>query len=129
MILTIKTDQPEAELGLYQGNKKESYLKWQAGRNLSLDIHEKIDGLFKKQSIGLSDLKGVVLYKGPGSFTGLRIGASVANAIAYELDIPLAGANGKDWIKTGIELLKKEPARRIAKLEYGAAPKTTKPKK
>lgn len=129
MILVIRTDKPEAEIGLYGDSKKQAYIKWLADRNLSTDIHKKIDGLFSQKNAGYQNLKGLVVYKGPGSFTGLRIGASVANTIAYELDIPIAGANGEGWIEAGIALLKSEPDRRVAELEYGEAPKTTKPRK
>lgn len=129
MVLTIRTDKPEAELGLFETGKKLAYIAWQADRNLSADIHKKIDGLFAKQKITYSDLTGIVLYKGPGSFTGLRIGASVANVLASELDIPITGTNGSEWIRNGIPLLEAEPQSRIAALEYGSEPKTTKPKK
>lgn len=129
MILTLRTDKPEAEIGLYEDNEKLAYVKWLADRNLSTDIHKKIDELFKQKGIGYQDLAGIILYKGPGSFTGLRIGASVANTIAYELGIPIAGTNGAGWIEAGIALLKSEPDRRVAELEYGEPPKTTKPRK
>ncbi|HYF96546.1 MAG TPA: tRNA (adenosine(37)-N6)-threonylcarbamoyltransferase complex dimerization subunit type 1 TsaB [Patescibacteria group bacterium] len=129
MILTIRTDKPEAELGLYNGHKELGYIKWQADRQLSQDIHKKLDGLFKEQDISYPDLKGVVVYKGPGSFTGLRIGISVANTIASEIDIPIAGSSSEDWISEGIRLLPQNSKVRLVLPEYGSAPKTTKPKK
>lgn len=129
MILTVRTDNPEAELGLFENGTKKAYIKWHADRNLSVDIHKKIKQLFNKRQINFYDLKGVVFYKGPGSFTGLRIGASVAGTIAYDGDVPIAGAGGEDWIAEGLELLKAEPAKRSVELEYGAPPKITKPKK
>lgn len=129
MILTIRTDKPEAEIGLYDDDKEAAYITWLADRELSNTLNEKIDELLASRKIGYSDLSGLILYKGPGSFTGLRIGASVTNTIANELDIPIAGANGEAWIKDGLELLNSEPDRRTAILEYGQPPKTTKPKK
>lgn len=129
MILAIRTDNPDAELGLYGGEEKKSYLKWRADRKLSSDIHKKIDELFKECDTDYSGLSGVVIYKGPGSFTGLRIGFSVANVIASELDIPIAAAGGKQWINDRLKLIKTEPERRMALPDYGSEPKTTKPKK
>ncbi|CAN5200257.1 tRNA (adenosine(37)-N6)-threonylcarbamoyltransferase complex dimerization subunit type 1 TsaB [soil metagenome] len=41
----------------------------------------------------LKDLNGVAISKGPGSFTGLRIGTSVAKGICFALDIPLIAVN------------------------------------
>jgi tRNA threonylcarbamoyladenosine biosynthesis protein TsaB len=129
MILTIRTDNPDAELGLHNDKEEKSYLKWRADRNLSSDIHKKIDELFAKQGIDYSGLSGVIIYKGPGSFTGLRIGFSVANTIANELDIPIAALGGEKWINDGLKILKSEPGRRTVLPYYGSEPKTTKPKK
>ncbi len=50
-----------------------------------------IDELLKKKGIGAQDLDAVAVSKGPGSYTGLRIGISVAKGIAYASSIPLIG--------------------------------------
>lgn len=39
----------------------------------------------------LHTLKGIEVETGPGSFTGIRVGVSVANALAYSLGIPVNG--------------------------------------
>lgn len=44
----------------------------------------------------LSDLDGIVYSKGPGSFTGLRIGMTVCKGLAYALNKPLIGINTMD---------------------------------
>ena len=43
----------------------------------------------KKQELRQTDLDAVAVSKGPGSYTGLRIGVSVAKGIAYAASIPL----------------------------------------
>ena len=48
-----------------------------------------IDRIVNDAGIALHDLKGVAVSMGPGSFTGLRIGMSVAKGLVYGLDIPL----------------------------------------
>jgi len=52
-----------------------------------------IDSLLKEHSVGTHDLEAVAVSKGPGSYTGLRIGVSVAKGIAYASSIPLIGIN------------------------------------
>lgn len=56
-----------------------------------------IDEALKKSSASLSDLKGVFAIKGPGSFTGLRVGLSVANQFAHQLKIPIIGLTTDQW--------------------------------
>jgi len=51
---------------------------------------ELIDDLFKKAGITPKDLNGVLCMGGPGSFTGLRIGYSIAKGLALSLSIPFA---------------------------------------
>ncbi len=48
-----------------------------------------IDDLFKRNAISAKELKAVAVSKGPGSFTGLRIGISTAKGLCYALSIPL----------------------------------------
>lgn len=62
-------------------------------------ILETIDSLFKKASGKPADLKGVYVIQGPGSFTGLRIGISVANQFAHQLKIPITGLRTEAWFQ------------------------------
>lgn len=50
-----------------------------------------IDEIFKETGIMAHDLEAIAVSKGPGSYTGLRIGVSVAKGIAYASSIPLIG--------------------------------------
>ena len=52
-----------------------------------------IQELFKEKGITASDLKAVAVSMGPGSYTGLRIGVSVAKGITYGANIPLIAIN------------------------------------
>ncbi|MBT8259274.1 MAG: tRNA (adenosine(37)-N6)-threonylcarbamoyltransferase complex dimerization subunit type 1 TsaB [Bacteroidia bacterium] len=52
-------------------------------------LHVYIDEVVKKAGIKLSELGAVAVSKGPGSYTGLRIGVSAAKGLCYALDIPL----------------------------------------
>jgi tRNA threonylcarbamoyladenosine biosynthesis protein TsaB len=50
-----------------------------------------IGEILKESSIRASDLEAIAVSKGPGSYTGLRIGVSVAKGFAYAASIPLIG--------------------------------------
>lgn len=129
LILTIRTDKPTAEVGLFEGADKLAYSVWPAHRELAETIHLKIKELLGSGDRGLKDLQGIAVYKGPGSFTGLRIGISVANALADSLDIPVMSSTGTDWIETACGSLMKGRDEQIVLPEYGAPAKTTPPKK
>jgi tRNA threonylcarbamoyladenosine biosynthesis protein TsaB len=129
IILTLRTDKPESELGLYDDEKQLAYEVWHAHRELAETIHKKLAEILKKASKDLSDIEGVICFKGPGSFTGLRIGLSVGNALAYAQSIPIIARQDPKWLEQGIRDLLKGRNDKIAIPEYGAEAKTTKQKK
>ena len=128
IILIVRTDNPTAESGLYDDERQIAVESWQAHRQLSETIHTKIAELLNKQKIDWADIGGIVFYGGPGSFTGLRIGASVVNGLSNSLEIPLAQSSGKRWIEEGIESLI-DGKRQVAAPDYGAEPRVSKPVK
>ena len=52
-------------------------------------LHVYIDNLLKKHDIKRSQLDAIAVSKGPGSYTGLRIGVSAAKGLCFALNIPL----------------------------------------
>lgn len=128
IILTIRTDKPEAEIGLYDDRTQLAYESWQAHRQLAETIHLQIAK--KLQFVGKDwhEIEGIVVFKGPGSFAGLRIGLSVANALAYGLNVPIVGVSG-EWIQSGIKRLLAGQSDKLAVAEYGAPVHVTAPKK
>lgn len=128
-ILTLRTDKPEAEIGVYDDERRVAYEKWQAHRELSDTVLIKLTEILDKSSISAEELEGIVVFEGPGSFTGLRIGIAVANATSYGLGIPIVASGGEDWIRAGIKKLKSGKNDKIALPKYGAEPNISKPKK
>ncbi len=128
LILTIRTDKPEAELGLFEDESKLAYSTWLAHRQLAETIHLKIRELLESQQRTLEDVQGIIIFEGPGSFTGLRIGVSVANALAYSLHIPIIASKGSAWLEGGRQQLAQGKDVQIVKPEYGALPHITQPK-
>jgi tRNA A37 threonylcarbamoyladenosine modification protein TsaB len=105
-ILTIRTDSPEAEIAMYDNQQRSLQKTWIAHRELT-----------------------IVCFKGPGSFTGLRIGITVANALAYAEDIPIVAKAGPSWQEQGIKALLSGKNEKTILPNYGAEAKTTKPRK
>lgn len=105
IILTIRTDKPDAEIGLYDDHVQLAYRTWQAHRQLAETIHSTVEALLKGQDKAWTDVQGIVCFQGPGSFTGLRIGLTVANALAYSYQLPIVATQDPHWLESGIERL------------------------
>ena len=55
----------------------------------STKLHFFINEVLKKSNISVKELVAIAVSKGPGSYTGLRIGVAAAKGLCYSLDIPL----------------------------------------
>ncbi len=51
------------------------------------------DGLLRQSGVERSELTGIVVGTGPGSFTGLRLGLAAARGLAFALELPVAGVS------------------------------------
>ena len=84
-----------------------------------------IDKLFKKNKKSLNDLKGIAVITGPGPFTALRVGITIANAMAFALEIPIIGIkaeefkNTKELIELSFNKFKKIKSKKIIVPFYG----------
>lgn len=129
VVLTIRTDKPEAELGLYDDDRQLAYEQWYAYRELSNTILKKLDEVLQSQDRKIADIEGIVCFKGPGSFTGLRIGLTVGNTLAYGLQVPIVGTMDEVWQQDGIQKLQHGTDEKITLPEYGAEAHITVQKK
>jgi len=129
IIVTLRTDKPEAEVGLYDDETQLAYTTWQAHRQLAETIHMQIELLLRKLHKDWSALQGIACFQGPGSFTGLRIGLTVANALAYSYGLPIVAAQEPQWLETGITRLLAGENDGQAMPYYGADAHITPPKK
>lgn len=67
-------------------------------------LHEFIKDIVKDAKIELSDLSAVAVSKGPGSYTGLRIGVSAAKGLCFALNIPLISVNTLESLAHSISI-------------------------
>lgn len=124
-ILTLRTDNLTAEVGIYNGIEKQKYVTWQAHTKLTKTLNLKISQVLTQANLSADELNGIIFYNGSGSFTGLRIGASVANTLAYSYALPIISASGLGWQKKGIKKIQAGENHKIVIPNYGSAPKTT----
>lgn len=88
MILFIDTHDELITVGLKNG--EELYLKTQESEySHSIYTMPMIESLFKDNNLNVKDLKKIIVVNGPGSFTGIRIGLSIAKTMAYALNIDI----------------------------------------
>jgi tRNA threonylcarbamoyl adenosine modification protein YeaZ len=87
--LAINTTSPE--LGLSISNFREDFRTqtWNLGRELSTQMHQYLAEFIQPQT--WKDLGFIAIAKGPGGFTGTRIGVVTARTLAQQLQIPLFG--------------------------------------
>jgi len=85
--LAIHTSSPELGLALSNFVDNQRCLTWNLGRSLSTLLHQYLAEFMTPQT--WTDLAFITVAKGPGSFTGTRIGVVTARTLAQQLDIPL----------------------------------------
>ena len=89
-ILSIDSSGPILSLTLKLDDKVSNFSDEQKSRASQI-ILSSIDALLSKSKIEVNGLDAIVFNKGPASFTGTRVAASVCQAIGYTQDIPVIG--------------------------------------
>lgn len=90
LILNIETATTNCSVSISKDGKT-VFLKEDNNKNYSHaeSLHLFIDAVLKESSIILADIDAIAVSKGPGSYTGLRIGVSAAKGLCFALNKPL----------------------------------------
>ncbi len=100
VILAIDTATDWAGIALY--DEDEGVVRyeetWWARRRHTTTLMVRVDAAVRDQSLTPEHLTGITVALGPGSYTGLRVGLSVAKGLALALDLPLVGVPTLDIV-------------------------------
>ncbi len=91
MELAIDTSTAIASLALSVKGEVQAELTWHAGRSHTTELMPTIVHLLHLAKVEIEDMQGIIVAKGPGSFTGVRVGVSTAKGLCFALGVPLVG--------------------------------------
>lgn len=98
MLLAIDTATRTASIALYDATGVLAELTWRSRENHTVELMAQIVRLLDLAHAQKSDLRAIGVALGPGSFTGLRVGMSVAKGLAYGCAIPIFGVPTLDVV-------------------------------
>lgn len=128
MIILLDTSTPLCRLTLVDGEQSHAY-EWQADRTLALHLLRFMSDKLGEHGKTLEDITSIGAFRGPGSFTGLRIGLTVLNTIADSQQISIVGTVGDDWQTEALRRLADGENDAIVMPEYGGEAHITTPRK
>ena len=89
MIFYLDTSTSFLYSALYKDGNVIASIKEQLNRDLSRDSLYLINEMFDKNNVKIDDIEKIIVVNGPGSFTGIRIGLSIAKVFAWAKKIPI----------------------------------------
>lgn len=128
MIVLLDTRTSTCFLTLAIDNEHYEY-EWEAGRSLALGLLEFLQQKLSLHDKSLQDVTAIGVAKGPGSFTGLRIGLTVLNTIASDRQIKIVGVSGDEWKSVALDRLQRGENDQLVMPEYGGEANITQPRK
>jgi len=98
LLLALDTSTRIASVGVHDGEQVLSEVTWLAGREHSTRLLVEADFALSRVGRDQRELTGLVVARGPGSFTGVRVAISVAKGMAFALQVPLWGVSTLDVV-------------------------------
>lgn len=104
-ILYIETATDVCSVALSSGDRIVGLKEMAGGNSHAKNLLPFVDEVLKQAGISMTEVKGVAVSIGPGSYTGLRIGVSTAKGIAYTAGIPVMAVSTLESIAQGAKQL------------------------
>jgi tRNA threonylcarbamoyladenosine biosynthesis protein TsaB len=98
MLVAIDTATGYASLALHDGFRVRAEHTWESPRRHTVELLPCLVAALEQLSLGTEHLSGVAVTRGPGSFTGLRVGMAVAKGLALAQGLPLVGVPTLDVV-------------------------------
>ena len=89
LILSLETTSPICSVALHRDSELIGYSELHLDKSHSSALMPLVNHLLEVSMVDRDELEAVAVSRGPGSYTGLRIGTSSAKGLCYALDIPL----------------------------------------
>jgi tRNA threonylcarbamoyladenosine biosynthesis protein TsaB len=102
LILNIETATEICSVSLAKEGKLIALKEHNEGLKHAKLLTVYIEEIFKENNVSIKELNAVAVSKGPGSYTGLRIGVSAAKGIAYAGNIPLIAVSTLQAMAHGV---------------------------
>jgi tRNA threonylcarbamoyladenosine biosynthesis protein TsaB len=124
MLLAIDTATALTGLSLYTEMGPRAECVWESGRNHTAHLLPQLDLLLRHAGVGRADLRAVAVALGPGSWSGLRVGLSVAKGLALAGGLSLLGISTLDALayQHGRPDLPTYPLIRLGRERFATAP-------
>ena len=101
--LFISTYSELITIGLFKDNTLIMQKEKESEKSHSIYLVPMIDEILKENNIECQDLSEILVVNGPGSFTGIRLGVTVAKTLAYTLNIPIKTISSIEAISASIK--------------------------
>lgn len=101
MLLALDTATQVMSLALHDGRSLLAEITWQAGNRHTTQLAPAVEQILTNSAVAVTDLTGLAVAVGPGSYTGLRIGVSLAKGMAQTRNLPLVGMSTLDILAGG----------------------------
>ncbi|GAB4454797.1 MAG: tRNA (adenosine(37)-N6)-threonylcarbamoyltransferase complex dimerization subunit type 1 TsaB [Armatimonadaceae bacterium] len=96
LILALETSGEICSVALSEGPELLSVLRFRHERRLSERMPILVDALLKDRQVALTDIQGIAVGRGPGSFTGVRVAVTMAKVWGLALEVPVIGVSSLD---------------------------------